>query len=74
MTNYQQGVDELSRACFSILEEQEIAYYITQYIKARGYADSRENKNVLTRHVRQYPSDIIRYDALTQWLDVRLAY
>jgi len=73
MNDYQQGIGELGRACFSISEEQEIAYYVVQYIKARGYADSRENKNVLTRHVRQYPGDTIRYDALTKWLDARLA-
>jgi len=73
MTNYQQCVSEPDRAYFSIAEEQEVAYYVAQYIKARGYADSRENKNVLTRHVRQYPGDTIRYDALTKWLDARLA-
>ena len=75
MSNPQQGLGQIDRTRFSLSEEHEVAYYVAQYIKARGYADSKENNNVLTRHVRQYPAGgAVAPGALTAWLDARLAY
>lgn len=58
----------------TLSEAQQVEVYVAYYLRLRNYADSKENKNVLTRHVHQYPErGTVWAKTLTEWLDALLA-
>ena len=74
MNENKQFIGEADWLSVSLSEEYEVEAYVAHYLHLRGYADSKENKNVLARHVRKYPQrGIVQQDALTDWLDALLA-
>jgi hypothetical protein len=64
----------IDRAFVSMTEPYEVAYFVDEYLRTRGYQITEQSRAAIRSWLPSYPGHApIRRDALTLWLDVQIA-
>jgi hypothetical protein len=72
MSDNPKYIGKIDRIRVSMSEHYEVDYYVGQYLKTRGHADTDANRKALHDLMNKYPhSGTIMRDDLNTWLDAR---